>query len=44
MSKVRLATIGNGMVRHRFSQDRLDKSAASLFDLTVFCEEPRKAC
>lgn len=43
MSKVRLAIIGNGMVGHRFIEDLLDKSDASLFDITVFCEEPRKA-
>ncbi|STV86127.1 nitrite reductase subunit NirD [Klebsiella michiganensis] len=43
MSKVRLAIIGNGMVGHRFIEDLLDKSDASLFDITVFCEEPRIA-
>ena len=43
MSKVRLAIIGNGMVGHRFIEDLLDKSDANLFDITVFCEEPRIA-
>ena len=43
MSKVRLAIIGNGMVGHRFIEDLLDKSDAANFDITVFCEEPRKA-
>lgn len=42
MSKVRLAIIGNGMVGHRFIEDLLDKSDASLFDITVFCENPVK--
>ena len=42
MSKVRLAIIGNGMVGHRFIEDLLDKSDAANFDITVFCEEPRK--
>jgi nitrite reductase (NADH) large subunit len=31
------------MVGHRFIEDLLDKSDASLFDITVFCEEPRIA-
>lgn len=31
------------MVGHRFIEDPLDKSDASLFDITTFCEEPRKA-
>ena len=43
MSKVRLAIIGNGMVGHRFIEDLLDKADAEQFDITVFCEEPRKA-
>lgn len=43
MSKVRLAIIGNGMVGHRFIEDLLDKADANQFDITVFCEEPRKA-
>jgi nitrite reductase (NADH) large subunit len=43
MSKVKLAIIGNGMVGHRFIEDLLDKADASQFDITVFCEEPRKA-
>jgi len=43
MSKVRLAIIGNGMVGHRFIEDLLDKADADRFDITVFCEEPRKA-
>ena len=43
MSKVRLAIIGNGMVGHRFIEDLLDKAGADQFDITVFCEEPRKA-
>lgn len=30
MSKVRLAIIGNGMAYHRFIEDLLDKSDASL--------------
>ena len=43
MSKVRLAIIGNGMVGHRFIEDLLDKADAAQFDITVFCEESRKA-
>ncbi len=43
MSKVRLAIIGNGMVDYRFIEDLLDKSDATNFDITVFCEEPRIA-
>ncbi len=43
MSKVRLAIIGNGMVGHRFIEDLLDKADAEQFDITVVCEEPRKA-
>lgn len=31
------------MIGHRFIEDPLDKSDASLFDITTFCEEPRKA-
>jgi len=43
MSKVRIAVIGNGMVGHRFIEDLLDKAPPEQFDITVFCEEPRKA-
>ncbi len=43
MSKVRIAIIGNGMVGHRFIEDLLDKAQPGEFDITVFCEEPRKA-
>lgn len=43
MSSVKLAIIGNGMVRHRFIEELLDKAELSQFDITVFCEEPRIA-
>ena len=43
MSRVKLAVIGNGMVGHRFIEDLLDKADKDLFDITVFCEEPRIA-
>lgn len=43
MSKLKIAVIGNGMVGHRFIEDLLDKAPSDQFEITVFCEEPRKA-
>ena len=43
MSKLKLVVIGNGMVGHRYIEDLIDKTNASEFDITVFCEEPRVA-
>ena len=43
MSKLKIAVIGNGMVGHRFVEDLLDKAPADQFEITIFCEEPRKA-
>ena len=43
MSKLKIAVIGNGMVGHRFIEDLLDKAPSDEFEITVFCEEPRKA-
>ncbi|MBA5683854.1 nitrite reductase large subunit [Photobacterium damselae subsp. damselae] len=42
-SKIKLVIIGNGMVGHRFIEDLVDKTDPQLFDITVFCEEPRVA-
>ncbi|MDC5821697.1 nitrite reductase large subunit NirB [Vibrio europaeus] len=43
MSKLKLVVIGNGMVGHRYIEDLVEKADASLYDVTVFCEEPRVA-
>ncbi|MGB5446358.1 MAG: nitrite reductase large subunit NirB [Psychromonas sp.] len=43
MSKQKLVIIGNGMVGHRFVEDFVEKAELDLFDITVFCEEPRVA-
>lgn len=43
MSKVRLAIIGNGMVGHRYIEELVDKADMENYEVTVFCEEPRKA-
>ncbi|WP_261818182.1 nitrite reductase large subunit NirB [Vibrio gallicus] len=43
MSKMKLVIIGNGMVGHRYIEDLVDKTDVTNMDITVFCEEPRKA-
>ncbi|WP_440888159.1 nitrite reductase large subunit NirB [Vibrio sp. WZ-1] len=43
MSKLKLVVIGNGMVGHRYIEDLVEKTDASQYEITVFCEEPRVA-
>ena len=43
MSKTNLVIIGNGMVGHRFIEEVIDKMQSDLFNITIFCEEPRLA-
>ncbi|GAM66383.1 nitrite reductase (NAD(P)H) large subunit [Vibrio sp. JCM 19236] len=43
MSKMKLVIIGNGMVGHRYIEDLVEKTDVTNMDITVFCEEPRKA-
>ncbi len=43
MSKMKLVVIGNGMVGHRYIEDLVEKTDASQYEITVFCEEPRVA-
>ncbi|WP_392552472.1 nitrite reductase large subunit NirB [Orbus wheelerorum] len=43
MSKTNLVIIGNGMVGHRFVEELIEKTQPDLFNITIFCEEPRVA-
>ncbi|WP_282177637.1 nitrite reductase large subunit NirB [Vibrio nereis] len=43
MSKLKLVVVGNGMVGHRYIEDLVEKTDASRYEITVFCEEPRVA-
>lgn len=43
MSKMKLVIIGNGMVGHRYVEDLVEKTDITNMEITVFCEEPRKA-
>ena len=43
MSTLKLVVVGNGMVGHRYIEDLVEKTDASRYEITVFCEEPRVA-
>lgn len=42
-SKIRIVTIGNGMVGHKFLEAMAQGTKADQFELIAFCEEPRLA-
>ncbi|KOO12170.1 hypothetical protein AKJ18_25345, partial [Vibrio xuii] len=43
MSTLKLVVVGNGMVGHRYIEDLVEKTDASRYEITVFCEEARVA-